>query len=227
MRKVRLVSVCLVLVGSTLSRPAAVLPEMARHLAFADRCLKAGDLEGVLASTDLILLPHLHLCIDSTMATPSAVAGLNEALVLWRQATDEGIAFSVVEDPKHADVVVRFQSRLGTGDTDYGGFTTWKRSVARDGRKAAWSLCAQMELRTIQPSGEPMSVAQVRHAALHELGHVLGLADSKRVGDVMGPLDLSRPVGRPSLAEVDELKRLRRGAIDIRNRALAEFLSGP
>ncbi len=225
--KARLLSVCIALLGSTWSRPATVLPEMSRHLAFADRCLRSGDLEGVLASTELILLPRLRVYVDPATSTCAAGTGLSEAIALWSQATDEEVTFTRVSDPSSADVVVRFQTSLGRNTTDFGGFTTWKRSVLRDGRKAAWSLHADVALRTVQPNGTPMTAAQVRHAALHELGHVLGLADSNHGGEVMGPLDLSRPVARPAQAEVDELRRLRRDASDIRNLALAAFLSWP
>lgn len=223
----RFLPLCVALIGSASARPASVLPEMARHLAFADRCLKARDIDGVLASTDLILLPRVRIFVDGRASTESATTGLNEALDLWGQATEGGVAFVRVSSPSEADVIVRFQSHLGTAACDFGGFTTWRRSVIREGHRAAWRLHADMELRTVQPNGVPMTMPQVRHAALHELGHVLGLADSKRVGDAMGPLDLSRPVARPDQSEVDELRCLRREALQIRGAALMELLLWP
>ncbi|MEQ1933145.1 MAG: matrixin family metalloprotease, partial [Fimbriimonadaceae bacterium] len=102
----------------------------------------------------------------------------------------------------------------------FGGFTSWQRQILRfeNGSYQA-KLAASVQLRTITPQGKPMSLAQMRHAAMHELGHILGLDDSPDQGDVMGPLDLSRPVIEPKSDEIAELLKLRKDAQEIRTRA--------
>jgi hypothetical protein len=59
-------------------------------------------------------------------------------------------------------------------------------------------------------------------ALLHEFGHVLGLTDSPRVGDVMGPLRLDKPATRPTEAEVLSLLQLRSQATSLLAQAQAQ-----
>lgn len=47
-----------------------------------------------------------------------------------------------------------------------------------------------------------MSPSMMRHTALHELGHVLGLNDSARSGEAMSALNPFAPVSKPASAEV-------------------------
>ena len=61
----------------------------------------------------------------------------------------------------------------------------------------------------------------MRHAAMHEFGHVLGLDDSPREGDVMGPLDIDHPVSAPSALEVQTVLSFRAQAQQIIDEAAA------
>ena len=60
---------------------------------------------------------------------------------------------------------------------------------------------------------------------IHELGHVLGLNDSPRVGDIMGPLDLRKPVTTLGVDEVQALRDIRESAAEIRRQALSKALT--
>ncbi|MBI3721895.1 MAG: hypothetical protein HY248_05010 [Fimbriimonas ginsengisoli] len=79
---------------------------------------------------------------------------------------------------------------------------------------------AEIRVRTHNPWARGMSFEQMRHEVAHELGHVLGLDDSRRLGAVMSPLDLRRPVGKVGDDELEALHRLRDLAAEVRREAL-------
>jgi hypothetical protein len=61
----------------------------------------------------------------------------------------------------------------------------------------------------------------MKHEIMHEMGHILGLEDSDRVGDLMGPLDVNHPVSGPKSYESEAVYELRSQADRIRKEVLA------
>lgn len=214
--------VAAIILGAAYGSAGNVLPEMQKHLDFAKKCLASGDLPGLAASTDLILLNRIRVYVNPAGSTPEAAAAFDRAMDTWTDALNGGVKFTKVDSPLDAQVVVRFRHYLSGKEGEYGGYTTWKREVSRKGASALWNLHADVSLRTTQPGGKDMTEAQVTQAALHELGHVLGLDDSKTSGDVMAPLDLTRPVDRPQPSEVRALQAMRATALRMRDSLAAK-----
>jgi hypothetical protein len=206
-------------------RLAALLPEVQKHLDDARKCASDGSADVAVAHADLILLgdeikysvqfvdvPE-RLQSRSTKAMDAALAG-------WKDALEDTVGFRQVTDPNDAQVVIRFKKGVMMGKEPVAGFANWKRSLVCDGpRVQSSSFRATLQIRTLDLDGNPMPQECVRHEIQHEMGHVFGLEDSNSTGDLMGPLDMERPVARPRPYESDAVLQLRESARRIKAEA--------
>jgi len=200
----------LALVGVvSLHAEATLLPELAKHRDFAQRAASSGNAQALQAAVEVLAVKQITYRLPADVSATGKQA-FQEAIQQWEHYLGRDITFVEAFNFQKADVIVTFEKTLGENGKHYGGFTRWKRAINRDsaGRYIA-SVDATMQIRSVQPNGKPMTVEQMRHAVMHEIGHVLGLDDSAKVGDVMGPLDLSRPVFAPKADEVSQLKQMR------------------
>ena len=209
---------------SAFAGSASILPEMNKHLAFGKECMKRGYEGGAIASANLILLDQIKIFVDDRNATDQTLLAFADAEFIWEDALDNETKFVRVSTRKEAEVVVSFANGLNVQGREAGGYTEWNRSVKWTDGQYVGSLKADMKLRTVRPDGKPMSREQARHAALHEIGHLLGLDDCSTKGEVMAPLNLSKPVGTPAFKEVSALMELRAKAQELRSSALTPRL---
>jgi predicted Zn-dependent protease len=158
-------------------------------------------------------------------ATKEQGDAIAEGFGWWSQATDHDIEFEHVSSHREADVQIWLVPHLHHQGQPAGGVVRWTRAAKMDrwGRSSGL-VSATMSIRALTPSGKTMNAKQLRHIAAHEMGHVLGLGDSAKQGDVMGPLLLSRPALAPSADEIDALLNIRREARDIQRLATSEAL---
>lgn len=206
----RVCGVSLALAGVvSLQAEATLLPELAKHRDFAHRAAEAGNASALKAATDVLALKRVTYRLPEKV-TPLAKQAFQEAIQQWERQLNRDVLFVEAFKFEKADVDVRFETTLNGDGHHYGGYTRWKRSITQDkaGRYVA-TVDAKMQIRTVQPNGKPMTLEHMRHATMHEFGHILGLDDSSKNGDVMGPLDLKRPVVNPKADEVGQLKKLR------------------
>lgn len=206
---------------SAFTGAADILPEMNKHLAFGHECVRRGYEGGATACANLILLEQIRIFVDDKNATDEVKLALSDAEFIWEDALDSETKFVRVASRKEAEVIVSFSRGLNIEGRQAGGFTEWSRSVKWQNGEYVGALKADLKLRTIRPDGKPMSREQARHAALHELGHILGLDDCNVRGEVMSPLNLSKPVGTPAFKEVAALRELRSKATQMRASAAA------
>ena len=197
------------------TRGALVLPEVRRHLADGWACLKGepalarAHARAVLAEGDGLVEVDLGAVpADRRTACRAAVDGALEA---WERAIGDGFRLRRADDRRRHAVVVRFLPDVRDEGRGVAGYIDWKHAAERQD--------ADVQVRTVRPNGEPMSFRAMRGTVLHEFGHLLGLDDSDREGDAMGPLDPAHPVGEPTDAEAsavrairDEAERILRGA---------------
>ncbi len=200
---------------------SSLLPELEKHRQFAIQALNSGNASAANAASDVLGMKKITYRFQKG-APATGKQAVVEAIGRWEQLLKRDIQFVEAFSFQEPDVLITFETQLGANGKHFGGFTSWKRQVLRfEGGTYEAKLRASVQLRTVTPKGKPMELAQMRHAAMHELGHILGLDDSLEQGDVMGPLDLSRPVIEPKTDEVAELLKLRQDAQDIRTRAAA------
>jgi hypothetical protein len=145
----------------------------------------------------------------------SAVRAVRDAAINWEDALQREIKFRFVPF-RDADVVISYTDGVRYDGKEAAGLVRWTRQVMNLGSgQYRYEVRANITLRTNAPNGATMNYRQMLHTAGHELGHVLGLEDSARQGDLMGPLVLNKPTERATKAERDSLIefRLRAGEI--------------
>lgn len=198
---------------------ASLLPELETHRQFALSSLSSGNGHAVHAACDVLASHNMSYRLPSS-SNPIARQAFVEAVAQWERTLDARSLFVEAFSFQDPHIEIKYEAKLGTDSKPFGGYTSWKRQIVKTAKGAYEArLDATMQLRTHTPSGKPMNLHQLRHAAMHELGHLLGLDDSATVGDVMGPLDLHNPVYEPTRDEIRELKKLRSDASALRARA--------
>lgn len=210
------------------ARHATILPEVQKHLDDAHEGMANGTPEVAAAHANLVLVgDEVKYCVQFVNIPDrlhaNCVKALEGAMDKWDHALDDTLSFREVQDPATADVVVRFKQGVFMGSEPVAGYANWKRTLKADGPHVQdVSFKGDLQIRTINLDGKAMPTECVRHEIAHELGHILGLEDSERTGDLMGPLDVSHPVAGPQPYEADAVKQLRADARRVRMDALAK-----
>lgn len=161
---------------------------------------------------------HAHLALfpsgirvalrDDARRGPEADRAVRAAAQWWEQRLQTPGLFHFVPGGAGAPVVLRIVPSLPEGP-NVTGYTKWTRRVTRCGdRVVNETFEARLRVRAMEP-------AAMRHAAAHELGHLLGLPDVARPGDVMGPIDPRHPQFGASSTD---LVTLRRALVAVRRR---------
>lgn len=201
----------LVLVGGA-TNETSLLPEIRQHLDDGWACLKSdpamarAHATAVLGSEDLRV--EVDLSAVPTDRRTACRAAVDGALEAWERGVGDGFHLRRADDGRHCPIVVRFQPDVREDDAPVAGYVNWKRTAeGGEGR-----MTGDVRVRTVQPDGAPMPMRAMRHVVIHEMGHLLGLDDSNREGEAMGPLDVHRPVSTPTEAEAAAVRSLRREA---------------
>ncbi len=218
----RLLSIGLLVVAAPFAPAGAggafdppVLPEVRRHLSDGWACLQSdpamarAHAMAVLVSDDVAVEVVLDR-IPASRRTACRVA-VDGALEAWERVLGGGIRLHRAEDGRHSGIVVRFQPDVREKGQPVAGYVNWKRQ-AEDGEGG---VTGDVQIRSVDLDGEPMPSRAMRNIVMHEVGHLLGLDDTDRPGEVMSPLDAGRPVTAPSDAEAAALRRLRSEATDL------------
>jgi hypothetical protein len=142
----------------------------------------------------------VSVSVEDTPGTSSNVA--KEAVLAWNEQLGQA-AFDL--NDSHPLIEITFSRNLSESGNAVAGLTTWRRD-------ANGELHAHVQLRTSTPDGRPMPKEALRQAALHELGHSLGLEDNVQAGKgagVMGRLNVCHPILLPSKEEVLAVRQVR------------------
>lgn len=205
-------------------RDARVLPDIQRHLTLADQSFKNGDWNTARAySESMLLLGDVRYQVSYEGANERSRSqgerALKEAMAMWEAASEYQVTFTEVST--NPTVLIRFAPEVESRGRDVGGHVQWRRGIKKN---EVGEIVAHAEfeiwIRTVQPNGKPMRLDHMRHVAAHELGHVLGMNDSSREGDIMGPLNLGRPAQKLQREEVESLQRMRQRALNVRRASL-------
>ena len=187
------------------------------HLDRAERAISDGRSEEAVACAEMVLLKRdITVFVDDRnvpwQIKESADRALRLAAINWEDALNREIRFRFVPRA-YADVVIRYSDGVKHGGRQAAGTVQWSRQVMSLGSdRYSYKVTAHITLRTHAPNGAMMSQRQMMHTAGHELGHILGLEDTGKQGELMGPLRLDRPVERASQKEVESLWEIRHRA---------------
>lgn len=213
-------------IASEAVRRAPILPEVDEHLRAGHDEVARRRPEIASAHADAVLIgDSISYSVEFDSDVPktlqdSCVTSLNLAMDNWEAAVDRTVEFVPVDTANKPTVVIHFRREVKVGREPVAGFATWKRRIELDGdRVKALNVTADLQIRTINVNGRAMPKAAMTHEVMHELGHVLGLEDSNKVGELMGPLDVRRPVSAPLPFESKAVEDLRSEAKEIKQLA--------
>ncbi len=138
----------------------------------------------------------------------SAQQAVEQAVAAWERGLDGEVKFQIVPMDE-ANIKIHFGSDVRLKGEIVSGYINWSRSILRTPQGIKPLFKADIHLRTTDPKGNRMNLDCMRHTCGHEFGHMFGLDDANIVGPIMGPLDLRKPVKKPSEAEVDTVRSIR------------------
>lgn len=202
---------------------------MVKQVTYARAELQSGDWAMAMAHANLVDFDRplkVSVTFENVRAEQQAICrkSLAAGMKIWEDALGSH-QYEFTNQPGDADVEVTFRREVCEGKCPVGGLVRWRRSVevVNDGPEQRTD--AEAFIRTENPRGGHMSFEQMRHECAHELGHVLGLEDSPRTGEVMSMLDLQHPVSKAAKVEVEALMKLRKLAMQVKQDAVALAVS--
>jgi hypothetical protein len=217
--------------SASLSSPAElelrVMPELRRHAQMASDCFHDQNWNKSIAHADTVLLlgsTSYSIQFDSSSKEDEKKCrdAVGQAVSMWESALEHQVQFAESSEP---NIQFRFEKEVKSANREVGGHVQWNRSVsANSAGEYVPKLTATIWVRTDQPNGKAMKPDHLKHVIAHELGHILGLNDSKRVGDIMGPLDLKSPAKSLAKNEIQAISTIRNQALQMRKACLLSAL---
>ncbi|MBS1707136.1 MAG: matrixin family metalloprotease [Armatimonadetes bacterium] len=219
------VATCLAVSGAHLRY---LQPKMVAELAKAASQVEAGSLEEADARLDLVLVRgKVNISLDTARLTiaerVAAEKAFADAVDMWRQELGDDVTFQVVPQ-EMAQVRFRWSDGQAVGGR-CAGHAVWSRQVWRAGEGFRSDLSADVELALYGSDGGNLPQESLVQAAAHELGHILGMDDTGRRGDLMGPVRPGRPVSQLSSHEREALDALRSEGKELAQVCLLQRLS--
>lgn len=167
--------------------------KMERTIDMANESLLNGNFAKAEAYADLILLNKpLRVKVDYSNV-PShrrfeCRAAVEGAIDIWSEGLGETLNVELVESGR-SDVRIRWQPTVYYSGQVVAGRAMWSRKVHDWGFDQYTSqIKGDISLSLEHPEGRSMTRQEMRHTAAHEFGHILGMWDSPKPGDIMGPL---------------------------------------
>lgn len=206
---------------------AALLPEVRQRLDEAHRSLKDGSWQSAAAYADLVLISDnvsVYVNLEKVGASQrqTCMDALNASFDGWEAALNQTIHFQLESDPAKATIKVTFRPDVWLSGDPVAGLTHWSRKIRSSGGQVeSVEFKADVNVRARGLHSENYPVETIRQETEHELGHILGLEDSRHVGDLMGAWDPRHPVDGPQEHEILAVKNLREEARRIKAEAKA------
>ncbi len=200
---------------------APLTPDIREHLEIAKRCADMGKVGSALAHAAVVIPDRLLRVKVDCGGVPAADQGIyrnavNGAFRLWEEAL--GTTIFEGTETEHPDILIRFRPQVTDGTHAVCGRSEWSKCVLNSDNDPTVVFTADVKVGMLKPNGQALTLAQLRGCIAHELGHVLGLDDSPKVGDVMGRMDFNHPVESIRQDEIRLLVRARAEALEIRHR---------
>ncbi len=215
MRFVRLltlfVALSAVATASNGTLPRTTADDVKNALTKAADALGEGDRQLALALLEGSLFPNgIKLAIDeSTVTSETQAQGVYQALGVWEKSLGGDFPVQYTARLEEADVVVRFVDSIEERGPDALGLIKIQKNFRWTASKREVKCKGTISIVRTAPGGK-LTQAEVRDVAMHEIGHLLGLADVPTTGLLMGPLERGNPVNKPTPQETEDVKSIRR-----------------
>jgi hypothetical protein len=176
----------------------------------ADLALSEGDKNLALALyKGSLYTSKIRLAVDkSTLDSEEQFSAVVMAVAVWDKELEGDFPVTIVEKAEDADVVVRFVDAIPERGEDALGLIKLEKSY-RWSRSTHSFKCKGTISIVRSASGGRLTYSETRDVAMHELGHLLGLADVENTGVLMGPLERGKPLSKPTRSEVEDVKSMR------------------
>lgn len=191
---------------------AAIHPAVSEHLETTRVQSQLGNREEASGYAQAMLMGmQIRVNVDygNSVQLEDCDKAVSGAFEMWEQAIGRQVQFVRVDDPKEAEVRIKFDKNVKLKGQIVSGFINWSRKIETVEGRVKPIFNADIQLRTTDPRGRLMTWEAMRHTCGHEFGHLFGLDDSKQIGKLMGPLDLRKPVSKPDESEVETVLAIR------------------
>lgn len=190
--------------------PSGIAEDVRSTYAEAARAVSAGDSQLALALYEGVLLEGgVTVAVDkSTLDGPHQEKAVTEALTVWKGVLGDDFPVAFAPEGARPNVTVQFVDSLPEGAESLGKIN-FGRSYRWNSKKRSVSYSGVIKIvRTVD--GTPLKLDEVRDVMMHEIGHLLGLADTENTGTLMGGMLRSSPAQAPSQSEAADVVALRR-----------------
>jgi hypothetical protein len=192
----------------------AVHPSVSEQLdAARNRALSGNNEEAASYASAMLMGEKLAVHVDygDTPDTRQSTCdqSIEGAFKMWQTALDNKVTFAIVPAEEKAAITIHLGKNVKLDNNIVSGYIKWTRSVVTTTGGVKPLFAADIHLRTTDPRGRELSFESMRHTCGHEFGHMFGLDDVKSVGMLMGPLDIRKPVVKPTMEEIETVKAIR------------------
>lgn len=215
MRAFRLLTLALafsaVALASNGTLPKSTAIDVRNAIERADAALLDGERQFALALYEGSLYSDdVKLAIDErTLDSFKQKQGIVSALETWERVLEGDLPIRFVDRIEDADVVVQIVDSIPERGQDALGLIKLEKSYRWSRSSHSVSYKGTISIVRSAPGGR-LSQSEVADVAMHEIGHLLGLADAGKIGLLMGPMERGNPLSEPTDEEIEDVKALRR-----------------
>ncbi len=214
MHVVRLVACSLALSAVALaangSFPRSVSVDTRNAIEKADAALGEGDRQLALALyKGSLFTSKVKLAVDrQSVDNEDQYRAVCFALIVWDKELLGDLPVELVDRVEEADIIVKFVDSIPERGEDALGLIQLEKSYRWT--KSAHSFKCKGTISIVRTAtGGRLTFSETRDVVMHELGHLLGLGDVDKPGALMGPLERGKPLSKPTVSEVEDVRELR------------------
>lgn len=155
----------------------------------------------------------VQVALDPTNTQPSQAAkdGLSKAIKTWNDTLGSDNPVDFVSNPKDADLTIKFVEKVPRSGHDALGLIELKKEYRWNKTRYETIVSGTIYIQT-NYNKTPLSSTQLNEVIAHELGHLIGLDDVDKTGQLMGPMLLDQPCPTPNRREIYAVQFLRNQA---------------
>ncbi len=192
--------------------PAEVHPTVGRAITRSDEAMRKGDHQlGLILLEGTLYSSGVTVAVDESSlkgAKERVMRATERAVNAWHRHLGGDSPIRLLQTPDDAQVVIKLVASLDDEAPDALGFINLQKSYRWT--KSRREVVIQGTIRVLNYwDGRPLSEDEFTEVICHELGHLLGLADVRREGVLMGPAVNGNAITEPTLNEARILNETR------------------